>query len=166
MKNDDKIVKEEETLTNEVSETEVNESSDTDECTQKLEEVDAKYKRALADYQNLEKRVREERGEWVRAANQGLLLRMLPVLDTLQMAQKHSTDKSLQVTHQLFLDALKAEGVEKIQTIGNQFDPKLMEAVEMIAGEENTVIEERRIGFLLYGKLLRPAEVAVGGKDI
>src|ERR1051326_5842694 len=59
----------------------------------KLEEAELKYRRALADYHNLQKRVSEEKQDWVRAANKELLLRLLPVLDTLEMAQKHINDQ-------------------------------------------------------------------------
>src|SRR5438034_10659982 len=49
---------------------------------QQVEEIDGKYKRALADYQNLQKRVIDERVELIKSANKELLLRLLPVLDT------------------------------------------------------------------------------------
>lgn len=135
-----------------------------DSCQKQLEEVTNQYRRILADYQNLEKRVREEKADWIKSANQSLLTRLLPTLDMLEMTAKHNTDKTLELVITVYKDALKGEGVEKIEPVGKPFDPSLMEAVEIIAGDANIVIEERRPGYLLYGKLLRPAEVAVGGK--
>lgn len=129
----------------------------------KLEEAELKYKRALADYQNLEKRNREERGEWVRSANREMLLRILPVLDTLMLAKEHDDNPTLAVSAGQFLDVLKAEGVEKIETVGKTFDPHLMECVEKI-DDSDMVIEEVRAGYTLYDKLLRPSQVKVGKK--
>ena len=135
-----------------------------DSCEKRLEEITNQYRRILADYQNLEKRVREEKSDWIKSANLSLLQRLLPTLDMLEMTAKHNTDKTLELVITVYKDALKGEGVEKIETVGKVFDPSLMEAVEIIDGNANIVIEERRPGYLLYGKLLRPAEVAVGGK--
>lgn len=135
------------------------------ELEEKIADIDNKYRRALADYQNLEKRVREEKSEWIKGANNALLHRFLPLLDTLTLASSHSEDKTLTVVNSMFTDVLKSEGVEKIETIGKQFDPTIMEAVEIVAGDDNIVIAEKRAGYTLYGKLLRAAEVAVGGKQ-
>src|SRR5215213_8346186 len=73
---------------------------------QKIEEAENKYRRALADYQNLQKRVQEEKIDWIRSANKELLLRLLPVLDTLMLANQHVQDEGLKVTMQQFLDTL------------------------------------------------------------
>ena len=131
----------------------------------KLEEAEGKYKRALADYQNLEKRGREERVHWIQAANKELLLRMLSVLDTLLMARKHSEDKTLHIATQQFLDVLKSEGVVQIETKDKKFDPKLMECITVEEGEDGKVLEELRTGFLLHEYVLRPAQVTVGRKE-
>jgi len=131
-----------------------------------VEEFENNYKRALADYQNLQKRVQEEKSEWVRSGNKELILRILPVLDTLMLAQQHIEDQGLQVSVQQFLDILKAEGVTKIETVGHEFDPHLMECVTTEEGEKNKVLEEIRAGFMQYERVLRPAQVTVGkGKE-
>lgn len=130
-----------------------------------IEEYENKYKRALADYQNLQKRVEEEKRDWVRAANKELLLRILPILDTLMLAQKHSDDQTVKVSVAQFLDTLKAEGVTQIKTEGEDFDPMLMEVVTTGDGEDGKVIEEMRTGYMIFDKLLRPAQVKVGKTD-
>jgi molecular chaperone GrpE len=129
---------------------------------QELKDLEGKYKRALADYQNLEKRIREERIQWIKTASKDLLSRMLPIVDTLLLAQKHSQDKTLQVTTQQFLDLLKSEGVIRIETKNKKFDPKLMECITVEEGEEGNVLEELRAGFMLHETVLRPAGVKVG----
>lgn len=131
---------------------------------EELENSEEKYKRALADYQNLEKRVRDERGEYVLRANEQMLLRIIPILDTLMLAKKHDESQTLSISISQFLDVLKAEGVTKIDTENKVFDPNLMEVIEKVDDGDN-VVEEVRSGYMLYDKLLRPAQVKVGRKE-
>lgn len=126
------------------------------------EEYKSSYKRALADYQNLERRVREERRDLIRSANKELVLRLLPVLDILTLASAHSEDQGLHLSIQQFLDVLKSEGVERIVTKDKQFDPHIMEVIDTVEGEDGKVIEEVRSGYMLMDKVLRPAQVKVG----
>lgn len=136
-----------------------------DECEEwkeKAGEWEEKYKRALADYHNLVKRMQDEKADLGHFANKELLLRLLPVLDTLMLARQHSQDQTLAVTTQQFLDVLRAEGVEKIKTKSQDFDPRLMEAIDTVEGGDNKAIEEVRAGYTLHDKLLRPAQVRVG----
>lgn len=137
-------------------------SEEFEELQKQLEEFEGKYKRALADYQNLQKRVQEEKSEWIRSSNRDLLLRLLPVLDTLMMAEKHLQDQGLTVSINQFLDTLKAEGVTRIKTVGEEFDPHTMECVTTEKGEENKILEELRAGYMIYDKVLRAAQVKVG----
>lgn len=132
----------------------------------KIEVLENQVKRIFADYQNLEKRVALERGAWLIKANKDLILRFLPAIDFLLLSSKHIKDEGLKLSIQKFFDILKEEGVEKIETVGKKFDPNLMEALKTVAGEENKVIEELRIGFKMGDEVLRPAEVAVGKKEI
>jgi len=135
---------------------------------QKAEEFENKYKRALADYQNLEKRVREERNDRILRANKDLLLHLLPVLDTLMLAKKHIKvgDEGLDLSIKQFHDVLKNENVERIETQGANFDPHLMECIESIEGEEGKVLEEIRTGYKLHDTVLRAALVKVGKKKM
>lgn len=132
------------------------------ELEEKVKDFEEKWKRAVADYQNQEKWVREQRAEWIRSANKDLLLRILPILDTLIIAQQHSSDQSLQVSINQFTSILKEEGVVRIETAGKVFDPMLMEAISAEEGEENKIIRELRAGYMLHEKVLRPAQVIVG----
>ncbi len=131
----------------------------------RVEELENQVKRTLADYQNLEKRVSQERQSWILKGNRELLLHLLPILDTLIIAKLHSKDISLDISVKQFLDILKKEGVEKIETVGKTFDPNLMECVQTVNGQENEVIEETRAGFMLFEEVLRPAQVKVGKKE-
>lgn len=161
MKNDDKIKKEEENTEDKQEEAE---NKEIEKLKQKAEENENNYKRALADYQNLQKRANEERHNWIKIANKELLLRLLPVLDTLIIANKHINNDGLTVSINQFLDVLKAEGVIKIDTEGKDFDPNTMECIKVEQGEDNKVIEEIRAGYAIHDKILRPAQVKVGKK--
>lgn len=127
-----------------------------------LENLENQLKRALADYQNLEKRIVSEKSDWIRFANKDLILRLMPGLDSLLLAQKHTQDQGVKVSIKHFLDTLEEVGIKKIETTGVVFDPNLMEAVSTTIGTENIVVEELRAGYTLNGSIIRPAQVIVG----
>lgn len=129
---------------------------------EEVENLENQLKRALADYQNLEKRVMEDKSSWIKAANKDLLLKLLPGLDSLLLADIHTQDSGVKLSIKHFLDILEQAGVEKIQTENADFNPNLMEAVSTAPGDEGKVIEETRTGYTLYGQVLRPAQVIVG----
>ena len=127
-----------------------------------FENLENQLKRALADYQNLEKRIGEEKNSWIKIANKNLLLKLLPGLDSLLLAEKHTQDEGVKLSIKHFLDILENEGVKKIETVSKDFDPNLMEAIGTSNGEEGKVIEEVRTGYMLFDTILRPAQVIVG----
>ena len=127
-----------------------------------VEQAHHQWKRALADYQNLEKRVAQEKEGWVAFAAEQLLHKMLPALDTLRLAVAHSNDQGLQLTLAAFDKVLESEGIERIEAVGKSFDPHSMECVATVEGEENKVLEEMRIGYRKGDKVVRPAQVKVG----
>jgi len=96
------------------------------------------------------------------ASNKNLLLRLLPGLDSLLLAEKHTQDEGVKLSIKHFIDSLEAEGVKKIETVGRTFDPNLMEAITTQEGEEGKILEEVRAGYMLYDSVLRPAQVIVG----
>jgi len=130
-----------------------------------FQNLENQLKRALADYQNLEKRIAEEKGIWLKVANKNLLLKLLPGLDSLILADQHTQDEGVKISIKHFLDILENEGVKKIETVGRDFDPNLMEAIGTAEGEEGKVLEEARSGYMLYDSVLRPAQVIVGQKS-
>lgn len=123
-----------------------------------------KYKRALADYQNLQRHSQEQRIVWAGQASREIILKLLPVLDTLVLTAKHFQDKSLQLAIDQFLSVLREDGVERIKTVGEKFNPHLMEAIGTTEGEDGKVIEESRMGFMLNESVLRTAQVIVGSE--
>jgi molecular chaperone GrpE len=129
-----------------------------------LTNLENQLKRALADYQNLERRISAEKAIWIKTANKSLILKLLAVLDNLFLAQKHIQDDGLSLSIQKFLDVLSEEGVSRIESTGRDFDPQTMECVSVQEGENGKVLEEVRPGFIINNETLRPAQVIVGGQ--
>lgn len=130
--------------------------------------LEEKWKRAVADYRNLERRVRAERGEFVRFANAALLLRILPVVDDLERAADAEADKGIKNILDKFKRVLELEGVVEIKALGEEFGSELMEAVEAESGggeaknSSGRVTEVLEKGYKLGEKVIRPAKVRVG----
>ncbi len=129
-----------------------------------LEEWKSKYLRALADYQNLEKRTQEETSNVRRFAAEMVLTKLLSVADTLEKAQAHLSDTGLSLALKELVAVFSSLGVIKLEVVGKPFDPKFMECIEVGDGENNMVVEELTPGYTLYGKLIRVARVKVGKK--
>lgn len=124
-----------------------------------------KYLRALADYQNLENRIRDGREELITNANRNLILKLLPFLDHLEKAEIFIKDEGLKIARDNLLKTLKEAGVEELEVINKPFDPILSEAIEIVKGEKDDVIVEvLRKGYKLGNKILRAAQVKVSKK--
>lgn len=120
------------------------------------------WKRALADYQNLEKRVSEEKQDFVRFAAKNFIEKLLNVLDDLEKAQAHLKDQGLELALKKIQTLLQEEGVERIDTKGKSYDIQTMEAISIVEGDEdNKVIEELRAGYMMHGSVIRAAQVKV-----
>lgn len=131
----------------------------------KVVALEDQLKRSVADYRNLENRSRDERIEFVKYANKSLIEQLLPAFDTLFLAAKYTEDESVKLTAKHALDVLAGVGVVRVETTGKKYDPKTMEAIEVVTGAEGEVIEETQPGFTLNGRIIRPARVKVGGKE-
>ncbi|PJC66062.1 nucleotide exchange factor GrpE [Candidatus Beckwithbacteria bacterium CG_4_9_14_0_2_um_filter_47_11] len=123
---------------------------------------DDQLKRALADYQNLTKRVEAERLEFVKYVLEQFLAKLLPVVDALEAASTHLKDQGLGLALQQLKTVLDEEGVKEMSLINQPFDPKTAECVEIIPGKKDQVVSVTQKGYLLNDKVLRPARVKVG----
>lgn len=136
-----------------------------DQLKQQVEEFKNKYLRALADYQNLEKRINEERFELMKMANKNLLIKILPFLDNLEKAEVFIKDQGLKISKDHFLQILKETGLEEMDILNKEFDPISAEAVDIVPGkEENKVVEVLRKGYKFEDKIIRVAQVKVSKK--
>ncbi len=131
------------------------------ELQDKVAELENGWKRALADYTNLQKRTDEEKKQIFDFANEILILKLLPILDNFGKLEEHTNDQGLLLTIKEFKGVLEGSGLEEIKTEGD-FNPNEMEAIEMSEGEKNKVIKVTQKGYKLNGKLIRPARVCVG----
>lgn len=127
--------------------------------------------RLAAELENYKKRSEREKAEFLKRANENLLRDLLPVVDNLERALQHAeqADKDsmlqgLELTHQELMKVLSRHGLERIEALGQPFDPERHEAMmqqEDLEAEPNTVINELQKGYLYHGRLLRPAMVVV-----
>lgn len=132
------------------------------QLTDKVAELDSLWKRALADYQNLEKRTRDQQQLMAQLACVTLIEKLLPVIDHLKLAAKHLHDPGIEMIIKQFTDVLASEGVIQIEAIHQDYDPSLMEGMEQVPGEANQVVEVVTEGYRIGDRILRPAKVKVG----
>ena len=133
-----------------------------EECKEKLSEMEHNWKRALADYQNLEKRVTEDKLNLSFISKKIILIKLLPVLDDLEKLKETINDKGLDLILRKFNSSLEDLGVGEVETEGKDFDLNTMEAIELTVGKKNKVLKVHQKGYLLNDKLIRPAKVNVG----
>lgn len=128
----------------------------------KITDLESRLLRALADYQNLEKRHALQRTETVKFANLTLLEKLLPLLDDLNRAQEHLKDAGLEIVINQFITILNSEAVTEINALGEPFDPESMDCTEVVKGKKDQVISVLTRGYRYGDKVLRPARVTVG----
>ena len=128
--------------------------------------------RAVAELDNYRKRAVREKADAIKYGNENLLRDILPLVDGMDRALEHACNsddfeafkKGLKMLHEQLLCCLKKHGVEMIDTAGKDFDPNVHEAmmqVESDEHEDSQVVSEFERGYLLNGRLLRPAKVSV-----
>ncbi len=136
-----------------------------DQLKQEVEQWRNKYLRALADYQNLEKRINQEQKELKKSVYKNLLLKFISILDEIERAALFINNDGLKLIKKKFLQILNEEGVKEIDLIGKKFDPHLAEAVEVVQGKEDDIIVEVvKKGYYYHDKVLRVAQVKVSKK--
>jgi molecular chaperone GrpE len=128
----------------------------------KILELENNYKRALADYQNQERRHKDLEIQMVKNASGKIIEKLLTILDSLELAQSHLKDKGLQMVIDQINTLLQSEGLQQITTDGQDFDPYTMDCTEIVEGTKDKVVETVSKGYTLYEKVLRPAKVKVG----
>ena len=131
-------------------------------CEHERAEYLAGWQRAKADYINLEKRIAQEKSEWVKFSNAELILNLLPILDSFEEAIKHDKNSGILQLYNQLKDILKKQGLEEIKALGEKFNPELHEAVENIKGEKEGVITgEIQKGYKLNNKVIRVSKVKI-----
>jgi molecular chaperone GrpE len=131
----------------------------------RVAELEGLWKRALADYQNLQKRNLEQQTTMAQLASLSLIERLLPVYDHLVLAAHHLNDSGLDMVVNQFNEALEAEGVTMIEALNQEYDAATMECVEQVPGSKNQVISIINQGFAMGSRVIRPARVTVGNGE-
>jgi molecular chaperone GrpE len=142
-----------------------------EELATQLEEANSRHLRLAADFDNYKKRARQEQIDTMRFAAATVADRLLPVLDDAELALSHTPEgvdegwlKGVSLTFQKLKEVLGSVGVERVEAVGEPFDPKLHEAVgseETSEQAEDTVVAVLRPGYRMHDRVLRPALVRV-----
>ncbi|MFH1190775.1 MAG: nucleotide exchange factor GrpE [Candidatus Omnitrophota bacterium] len=147
---------------------------------EKAKECQDKLLRASADFDNLRKRLEKERLEFLKYANEGILLELLNVLDDLERTINLAEDKAASFHEDLnaFLkgvemilahlyDLLKQHGIKPIEAEGKVFNPHYHEALMQVENKdlpEHTIVEVLQKGYLMHERVIRTAKVRVSKK--
>ncbi|MGH9822943.1 MAG: nucleotide exchange factor GrpE [Blastocatellia bacterium] len=129
-----------------------------------------KYLRLLAEFDNYRKRTERERERFARLGKRSLIMKLLDLADGLDQALTHIEDASgpvadgLRVVHRQLIAALRSEGVTPFDSLGQQFNPDLQEAVSVDDApgiESGTIIKEFQKGYKWGEEIIRHARVNV-----
>jgi molecular chaperone GrpE len=146
------------------------ELSEVDRLNKELNHEHEMHLRALADFENYRRRTERERASTTQRGKRDLLLPLVELLDGLEQALQHANEEPSSVIqgvsaiHRQLLRILEEQGVTAFDSIGQQFDPTLHEAVGSAPREEHEpgrITKEIRRGYRSGDELLRPARVLV-----
>ena len=147
---------------------------DSEQLETELQELNDKYLRLYSEFETYKRRVNKDKEELIKYGNESLLIEMLPIIDSLELALKHASDdisegliQGVEITLKEFNKTLEKFGLVPIEADGRHFDPSVHHAMTQVVRddvEDNTVVEEFRKGYMLKEKVLRPSLVAVSKK--
>ena len=142
-----------------------------EEKNQKVEELTDTLKRLQAEFENYKKWNAKEKTEFVKYAHADIIEKMLPVLDSFEIALKNTSDKEkfvegIKMIYAQLHSMLEAEGLRPIKAAGEKFDPYRHEVLMKEESDklEDTILEEFQKGYMLNDKVLRHSKVKVSGK--
>ena len=138
-------------------------------------DIKNKYMYAMAEAENIRKRTAKEKIDGIKRANKGLLLSLLTFMDNFERALKAGEQdanvqgteyyKGIELIHKQFIDFMHDNGVTEIESLGEEFDPNVHEALTMVEVpdlDKEQVVEVYAKGYKLNDELLRTAKVVVG----
>lgn len=134
-----------------------------------FDELEDRYKRILAEFENFKKRSLKEREGLYNSILGDIVEVILPILDNLENAEKVETadenyKKGIELVLKQFQDVLKSKGVEEIEALGKTFDPELHEAVSSIQDDAKgtqEIVQEYRKGYKIGHRVIRHSMVVV-----
>ena len=136
---------------------------------QEIDDLNDRYKRVLAEFENFKKRSSKERETLYNSILSDIIEVFLPIVDNLENALKTETQdveykKGIELVLKQFKDILKSKGVEEIPALGETFDPTLHEAVSSIQDPEKNakeIVQEYRKGYKIGHRVVRHSMVVV-----
>ena len=143
---------------------------------EELDDLNNKYLRLAADFDNFRKRQAQERESLLKYGAADTLTKILVVLDSFERAKKSLDElddiqgvrEGYEVVFKQLIDVLKKVGLEEIEAVGKEFDPNLHEAIARVPSEEhpdNIVVAQMQTGYKLGDRVLRPALVSVSHNE-
>ena len=146
------------------------EQTEIERLKQELRQEHEMYLRALADFENHRKRIESERTSAAQRGKRELIVSLLDLSDSFELALKHLNDtppavaEGFKAIYRRLQNLLEREGVAPISSVGHTFDPHLHEAIDSVRTGQfapGTVVEELQRGYRWGDELLRPARVRV-----
>jgi len=135
-----------------------------------------KYLRTLAEFENFRRRTTQERVDWIKNANEMLILKLCDILDDFERAFQNHPEKrqddhlyrGMESIYRKLLTTLQGEGLSKIEAEGDDFDPMYHEAITYTPSEldKDRVVSIIQNGYILNNKVIRPAKVAISSGEI
>jgi molecular chaperone GrpE len=142
-----------------------------DKMTQERDEFKDKWLRTLAEFDNYRKNTLKEKADWMKYANEKIILEICEVFDNFERSNSidlnennlESFKKGIDLIYQQIETLLKKNNVSKIECLDKEFDPNFHEALAHIPSEldENTITNIIQNGYKMNDKVIRPARVAV-----
>ena len=145
-----------------------------DEANEKIATLEDKYLRQVAEFDNYRKRTLKEKAELIKNGGERAIESILPVLDDFEralanMAKDDNAQEILtgvELIYNKFMGILKQNGLQKIETEGQEFNTDFHEAIAMVPTPDETlkgkVLDCVQTGYMLNDKVIRHAKVAVG----
>ncbi len=137
----------------------------------KIEELTDSLQRLQAEFENYKKRVDKEKQQAIAYSKADVIVKLLPILDSIELALKNTGDKEefvkgIEIIFAQFYSALKSEGLKPIECLGRCFDPYKHEVLmkQESDKEDDIILEELQKGYMLNEMVLRPSKVKVSKK--
>jgi molecular chaperone GrpE len=139
------------------------------------EQLQDKYMRFAAEFENFKKRTQKETEQFLQFSNKQILSQLLPIIDDFDRAHDAAKEhahgevfsKGVEIILNQLHKLLNDNGVEKISSVGNKFDPHMHEAIASVESDEHeeyVITEEIAPGYMINGQLLRAAKVRIAKK--
>lgn len=134
----------------------------------KYDTLNEKYLRLAAEFENTKRRMAIDTENLIRNRTINTVKEFLPVMDTFDLALKHSNDEGIKSLKKSMINSFLKLGITEIECIGEKLNPNLHNAIKVINDnnkEDNIIVEELQKGYLFADTVLRSSSVVVNKKN-